>query len=95
MPNLVVIIERVMTVMGNNEGHLLAIELDLQVFFLGLFGGSSQPLKHLDDFTPVNVVRCGVGKDLLESQLCVWHVLDSIAGHRPAQSIRLSGRAQS
>jgi len=71
--NLVVIFERVMTVSGDTKCHFFSVEFDLEMFFLRLFRCSPETLEHMNDIPPVNIMRCWVRKNLLESDLCVWH----------------------
>lgn len=73
MTNLVIIVERVMPVTGNKKGHFFSVEFHLQMFFLRLFRCSPEALEHMNNISPVNVVRCWVRKNLLESELSVWH----------------------
>lgn len=71
--NLVVIVERVMPVTGNKKGHFFSVEFHFEMFFLRLFRNSPEALEHMNDISPVNIVRCWVRENLLESQLSVWH----------------------
>ena len=64
--NLVITLERVSATMWNVEGHLATRQLDLEVVVLGLFGGSAERFKQLDNIAPVDVVRGGMGEELLE-----------------------------
>jgi hypothetical protein len=41
------------------------------MFFLRLFRCSPEALEHMNNISPVNVVRCWVRKNLLESELSV------------------------
>ncbi len=71
--DLIIVVEAVMTMTGNQERHLLSIEFDLEVLFFCLFCDSAEPLKHLDDIPPWDVVRRWMSEDLLQRLLCVWH----------------------
>ena len=73
MSDLVIIFERVMTVSGDTKGHFFSVEFDLEMFLLRLFRCSTETLKHTHDVSPMNVVRSWVRKNLLESELSVWH----------------------
>lgn len=73
MSDLVIIFERVMTVSGDTKGHFFSVEFHLEMFFLRLFRCSPEALEHMNNISPVNVVRCWVRKNLLESELSVWH----------------------
>ncbi len=71
--NLVVIFERVMPVPRDTKGHFFSVEFHFEMFFLRLFRCSPEALEHMNDIPPVNIVRCWVRKNLLESELSVWH----------------------
>ena len=71
MSDLVIIFERVMTVSGDTKGHFFSVEFHLEMFFLRLFRCSPEALEHMNNISPVNVVRCWVRKNLLESELSV------------------------
>ena len=73
MTNLVVIVERVMSVPRDTKGHFFSVEFHFEMFFLRLFRCSPEALEHMNNISPVNVVRCWVCENLLESQLSVWH----------------------
>ena len=73
MTNLVVIVERVMPVPRDSKGHFFSVEFHLEMFFLSLFRNSPETLEHMNNISPVNIVRCWVRENLLESQLSVWH----------------------
>ena len=73
MTNLVVIVERVMSVPRDTKGHFFSVEFHFEMFFLRLFRNSPEALEHMNDISPVNIVRCWVCENLLESQLSVWH----------------------
>ena len=71
MTNLVVIVERVMPVPRDSKGHFFSVEFDFEMFFLRLFRYSPEALEHMNNISPVNVVRCWVRKNLLKSELSV------------------------
>ena len=73
MTNLVVIVERVMSVPRDTKGHFFSVEFHFEMFFLRLFRCSPEALEHMNNISPVNVVRCWVCENVLESQLSVWH----------------------
>ena len=66
-------LERVSATMWNVEGHLATRQLDLEVVVLGLFGGSAERFKQLDNIAPVDVVRGRMGEQLLEGAAMVGH----------------------
>lgn len=84
MTNLVVVFERVMPVPRDTKGHFFSVEFHLEMFFLCLFRCSPEALEHMNDISPVNIVRCRVRKNLLESELSVWH---SFQFYTPARKL--------
>lgn len=69
--DLFVVIERVVPMVRRSESHLLAAQLHLEVFLLGLLGRAAESLKHVDDIAPMNIVRRRMRKDLPEGVLCL------------------------
>ena len=71
--DLVIRLQGVTSTVRDVERHLVGTEPDLEVVMLGFLCRCTERLKHLDDVTPVNVVRCRVGEELLECALVIRH----------------------
>lgn len=76
MSDFLVVVECVVPMMWRAKGHFLAIEFHLEMFLLGLFGGTAESLEHLHNVAPVNVVSGRMCEELLEGVLSVLHDFD-------------------
>ncbi len=63
--------KRVPALLGNSKGHFVPIQRHLQVVLLRFVALGTESLKHMHNFSPMNVVRSWMRKELLHRLLGV------------------------